>query len=453
MKNENHIEQTEQTEEISGEVGEVAEKAENAEESAEPADVNKITYINFIPPDPGDSGFWKDAAVNGKGRLRKLPFLICAIVLMLAICTYAVMLGRGKGWFSNIIKGKENMSFTLPIADTPELDDKYYNADGSYTSAGAAKAVLPSVVQIQVYSKNALVPTSQGSGIIISEDGYIVTNAHVISDSDYGITVSLYDKTQYAAKIVGSDDSTDIAVLKIGAEGLTPAQFADSDKCELGDEVITVGAPAGYENTVTKGIVSGLNRQIHAENSATPMQCIQIDAAINPGNSGGPLFNMWGQVIGITSSKLVSTSYDNIGFAITVNSAKPIIEELMEKGYIPDKPRIGISYYIVNAEAAKLNNVEAGIYVMDISDDCNVAKTDLKVGDIITEMNGKAVTDTDVVTEIMSGLKAGDSMTCKVYRPSQKEGAKLEDGEYFEIEFKLNSDKTSMIEQKEKSKE
>ena len=308
-------------------------------------------------------------------------------------------------------------------------------------------------MQIQVYSKNALVPTSQGSGIIISEDGYIVTNAHVISDSDYGITVSLYDKTQYAAKIVGSDDSTDIAVLKIGAEGLTPAQFADSDKCELGDEVITVGAPAGYENTVTKGIVSGLNRQIHAENSATPMQCIQIDAAINPGNSGGPLFNMWGQVIGITSSKLVSTSYDNIGFAITVNSAKPIIEELMEKGYIPDKPRIGISYYIVNAEAAKLNNVEAGIYVMDISDDCNVAKTELKVGDIITEMNGKAVTDTDVVTEIMSGLKAGDSMTCKVYRPSQKEGAKLEDGEYFEIEFKLNSDKTSMIEQKEKSKE
>ena len=125
----------------------------------------------------------------------------------------------------------------------------------------------------------------------------------------------------------------------------------------------------------------------------------------------------------------------------------------MEKGYIPDKPRIGISYYIVNAEAAKLNNVEAGIYVMDISDDCNVAKTELKVGDIITEMNGKAVTDTDVVTEIMSGLKAGDSMTCKVYRPSQKEGAKLEDGEYFEIEFKLNSDKTSMIEQKEKSKE
>lgn len=450
MENENNIDQTE---EISGEVGEVAETAENAEESTEPADVNKITYINFIPPDPGDSGFWKDAAVNDKGRLRKLPFLICAIVLMLAICTYAVMLGRGKGWFSNIIKGKENMSFTLPIAETPELDDKYYNADGSYTSAGAAKAVLPSVVQIQVYSKNALVPTSQGSGIIISEDGYIVTNAHVISDSDFGITVSLYDKTQYAAKIVGSDDSTDIAVLKIGAEGLTPAQFADSDKCELGDEVITVGAPAGYENTVTKGIVSGLNRQIHAENSATPMQCIQIDAAINPGNSGGPLFNMWGQVIGITSSKLVSTSYDNIGFAITVNSAKPIIEELMEKGYIPDKPRIGISYYIVSAESAKLNNVEAGIYVMDISDDCNVAKTDLKVGDIITEMNGKAVTDTDVVTEIMSGLKAGDSMTCKVYRPSQEEGAKLEDGEYFEIEFKLNSDKTSMIEQKEKSKE
>lgn len=416
-----------------------------AEDAEKQAVKNKLVYINFTPADPESEDFWDDVAkASPKKRSKKLFFGICAILLALIICGYSILLGHGRGWAANLF-GDKRIEFTLPIADTPELDDKYYNADGSYTAAGAAKAALPSVVQIQVYSENLLAPSGQGSGIIISEDGYIVTNAHVVKNSDFGLTVMLYDKTEYSAKIVGSDDSTDIAVLKIGAHDLTPAQFADSDKCETGDEVIAVGSPAGYENSVTKGIISGLGRKIHAENSATAMECIQIDAAINPGNSGGPLFNMWGQVIGITSSKLVSESYDNIGFAITVNSAKPVIEELMEYGYIPDKPRIGISYYTLSKEAAALYDVEAGICIAEIDEECNVAETELKVGDIITEMNGAEASDEDAVSEIMNGLKAGDTMTCKVYRPSDEEGAELADGEYFEITFKLDSDKTSMI--------
>jgi serine protease Do len=423
---------------------------QNTDEQTVQNEQNKIVYINFTPPDPADADFWGDVSrVSPSKRLRRLPLIICTVLLVAAICGYAVILAHGKGWFSNLFNGSKQIEFTLPIAETPELDDKYYNDDGSYTAAGLAKAVLTSVVQIQVYSENSLIPSSQGSGIIISDDGYIVTNAHVISDADFGVTVLLYDETAYSAKIVGSDESTDIAVLKIGAHDLTPAQFADSDNCELGDDVVAIGSPAGYENSVTKGIISGLDRQIHAENSATAMTCIQIDAAINPGNSGGPLFNMWGQVIGITSSKLVSTSYDNIGFAITVNSAKPIIEELMEYGYIPDKPRIGISYYTITEDSAELHNIEAGIYVAEIDSDCNVAETDLQVGDIIIEMNGVKPTDEDAVSEIMSNLKAGDQMTCKVYRPSEDENADISDGEYFEITFELNSDKTSMIEASE----
>jgi serine protease Do len=158
---------------------------------------------------------------------------------------------------------------------------------------------------------------------------------------------------------------------------------------------------------------------------------------------------MWGQVIGITSSKLVSSSYDNIGFAITTNSAKPIIEELMENGYIPDKPRIGVTYYAISEETAALNNIEPGLYVADIDESCNVAETELQAGDIIMTMNGTDVSDTDTVTEIMDSLKAGDTMVCKVYRPSEDENAEVSDGTYFEIEFELNSDKTSMIEAKE----
>lgn len=435
------------------------EEAEQQPQAADEADsldeTQRLTYINFIPPDPDGDNFWDEvSAVKVKRGPRFFVTLIILILTIVCLFAYSLALHRGKGWFSNLFKGNSNMSFTLPIAETPTLDNKYQNDDGSYNAAGVAKAALPSVVQIKVYSENVFIPASQGSGIIMSEDGYIITNAHVVSTGKYGITVMLYDKTEYSAKIVGSDDSTDIAVLKIGAEGLTPAQFADSDTCELGDEVVAIGSPAGYENSVTKGIVSGLNRSIRAENSATAMNCIQIDAAINPGNSGGPLFNMFGQVIGITSSKLVSTSYDNIGFAITINSAKPIIEELIENGYIPDKGRVGIYYYAITEETAKMYGIKPGIYVASIDPECNIAETELKEGDIITEFNGVPADSESTVSEVLAGMKAGDDMVCKVYRPkTDEDGAYIEgEGETFEIEFKLNSDKSSMIKAKEKEK-
>lgn len=424
------------------------EKQQDSPADDIPFSVNRMSYISFIPPDPDDDDFWGEVSTAAVRKLKpvRLIILISLALVIAAIFIYTIGLQHGKGWFTNIFSGNGHMNFTLPIAETPQLDGKYYNDDGTYTSSGIAKAALPSVVQIQAYTQNSLIPSSQGSGIIISDDGYIVTNAHVVKSADFGVTVMLYDKTEYAAKIVGSDDSTDIAVLKIGAKDLSPAQFADSDACELGDEIVTIGSPAGYENSVTKGIISGLDRKIRAENSAVSMSCIQIDAAINPGNSGGPLFNMWGQVIGITSSKLVSSSYDNIGFAISINSAKPIIEQLIENGFIPDRPRIGISYYIISKEAAEMYGTEYGVCVVDIDSECNVSKTELAPGDIIIEMNGKRAVDEKVVTELMDTLKAGDEMNLRVFRPSGKEGAPKADGEYFDISFTLNSDKTAMIE-------
>lgn len=439
-------------EELSQPNSQTAEGEDVTEDTSE-----RLTYINFTPPDPDGDNFWDEVTAV---KIKRDPrFFLTFIILVLAILClfgYSIALQRGKGWFTNLFRSGSNMSFTLPIAETPELDNKYQNEDGSYNAAGIAKAALPCVVQIKVYNENIFVPASQGSGIVLSDDGYIITNAHVVTDAEYGITVMLYDKTEYSAKVVGSDDSTDIAVLKIGAEGLTPAQFADSDTCELGDEIVAIGSPAGYENSVTKGIISGLNRSIRAENSATPMNCIQIDAAINPGNSGGPLFNMFGQVIGITSSKLVATSYDNIGFAITINSAKPIIEELIENGFVPDKGRVGIYYYAITSDTAEMYGTEAGIYVVNIDPECNIAETELQEGDIITEFNGVAADSEETVNEVLSGAKAGDDMVCKVYRPKHnKDGEIIKgEGETFKIEFKLNSDKTSMIKAKEdKSKE
>ncbi|MBQ1537965.1 MAG: trypsin-like peptidase domain-containing protein [Ruminococcus sp.] len=428
---------------------------DNASEAAVPqrSAREKLIYLNRRTPDPDKTDFWSDVTATKPRRSFRFAIgVICICLLILTIFAYSIAIQRGKGWFMNIFRGRSNIEFTLPIADTPSVPDNLKNPDGTFTAAGLAEQVMPSVVQIKTYAKNAIVPDSQGSGIIMSSDGYIITNAHVVSGEHYGITIMLSDKTEYAAKLVGADDSTDIAVLKVNLKDLTPAQFADSDLCKAGDEVVAIGSPAGYENSITKGIISGLNRQIRAENSATAMNCIQIDAAINPGNSGGPLLNMWGQVIGITSSKLVAESYDNIGFAITTNSAKPIIEMLMEDGYVPDRGRMGISYYAITSAQAELYGLKCGIYVASIDSKCNIAKTELEEGDIIVEIDGVEALDTTAVSEIMSKHKAGDEITCKVFRPS--DDSDDDSGESFEITFELNSDKTAMIEaKKNKDKE
>lgn len=443
----------------------VVESAEPSQEPPDPVIISeepvkepsehkggRLVYINLPPPDEDEEAFWDEvlAVRPRRGRGKMVLWTVLLALTVLLILGYTVALRHGKGLLKSILPMGERISFTLPIAETPVLDGKYTEADGSYSAAGVAKAVLPSVVQIKAYTKSAVRASSQGSGIIMSDDGYIVTNAHVIAGADMGVTVMLYDRSEYAAKVVGSDDSSDIAVLKISTTGLTPAQFADSDTCELGDEVVAIGSPAGFENSVTKGIISGLQRQIHAENSAIAMQCIQIDAAINPGNSGGPLFNMWGQVLGITSSKLVSTSYDNIGFAITVNSAKPIIERLVEEGYVADKGRIGITYYALSEEAAKFRNLVPGLYINNVDEECDVSKTELKQGDIITEIAGIPVATQRNVNDVLDGYKAGETITCKVYRPGEfnEDEGTFGDGEYFEISFALAKDKNSMIEKK-----
>ncbi len=425
----------------------ISDNTDKPEKSDSKPELNggRLAYINFIPPDPDSADFWQSDTLSKGSAAKKIIFVILLIAILLLLFSYMTILRHGKGWLGNLISGNKNIEFTLPIADTPQLDDKYINADGSYTASGVAKAALPSVVQIKVYGASPVMPSGQGSGIIISEDGYIVTNAHVVANAKYGISVQLYDKTEYSAELVGSAPQSDIAVIKIHAENLQPAQFADSDLCELGDEVVTIGSPAGYENSVTKGIISGLDRKIRAENSTSAMQCIQIDAAINPGNSGGPLFNMFGQVIGITSSKLVSSDYDNIGFAITINAAKPIIETLMADGIVPERPRVGITYYAVDEQTAERIGAVAGLYVVTIDPECNIAKTDIREGDIITELGGVRVSSEEQVSDALSEYTAGDEITVKFFRPASQDDLSEANGVYYDAEFKLNYDKTSLI--------
>ncbi len=390
------------------------------------------------------------------GNLKQSDHLFIKMFTVMLVVFVALFFGTarfifGKGWISNMIHGDTpGINFTLPIAELPKLEDQYYQADGRYTTEGVAKAVSPSIVTVEAYIEgSAFAPFGQGSGIIMSEDGYIITNAHVIDGATLGVKVRLHNGIEYDAEIIGSDKKSDVAVLKVNAKAVfVPAQFGDSDALVLGEQVVTIGTPAGLEQTVTSGCVSGLDRMIKVDADNINMSCIQIDAAINPGNSGGALVNMWGQVVGITSSKLDSLEYDNIGFAIEMSAAKPIIEQLIEFGYIPDRPKIGISFYEIDEAAAEYYGTIPGLHIAEIDPDCDIANTDLQIDDIITHMNGTEVMSADDVYDIILKLQPGDTVKATVCRV-------LVNGSYetFEIEFKLMADDSAFVEVESETEE
>ncbi|MBQ6675143.1 MAG: trypsin-like peptidase domain-containing protein [Ruminococcus sp.] len=397
------------------------------------------------------SGAAKESSA-GLARKRRRADKIKLIASTAAV-TAVVLIGgamltvliRGRGWAANMILGGKNIEFTLPVADYPTIDIADKDEYGRYTTEGLVKAVSDTVVEIQIFKSGSgyLVPSSQGSGIIISENGYIVTNAHVVSEATLGIRVVLADGEVFDGVIIGSDQRTDIAVIKINTAGLKFAAFADSDGVSLGEDVCAIGAPGGFANSVTKGIVSGLHREIAAQNGDIKMDCLQLDAAINPGSSGGAIFNMFGQVIAISSSKLASSNYDGIGFAITTNAAKPIIESLMENGYVKGRIKVGITFYAVNEQAAANAKVEMrpGLYVVSVDDKCDIANTDLAPDDIIISVEGESITSLDALKALLDGKNPGDTVTARVYRPSLTGG-----GEEFDISFKLMEDNGGLTE-------
>ncbi len=394
--------------------------------------------------------FWGEA-IPYKRQKRSVGKFIAIVLTLLLTCTVmALMLTTavlGKGWLSNLVSGENRHSFTLPLYDTPQLEEQYYQPDGRYTAEGVAKAIGPSVVSIVNYSTEINMGTltgssgsSQGSGVIISEDGYIVTNAHVV-DGDPEKTrlmVILHDDTMYSAELVGSDPKSDIAVIKIAASGLSPAQFCDSDNVSVGEEVVAIGSPAGLYGSVTKGIVSGVERKIQVSDEMRQVDCIQVDAAINHGNSGGALLNMWGQVIGITSSKLNSALYDSIGFAITTNEAKPIIEQLIENGMITGGVKVGITFRGISPLQTEMYEYPcSGLLIVEVDENSDISNTDLMPGDYITHINGMEVYDLPTVDDALEDAKPGDTAKATVARISS-DGKLVE--KTFEISFILGED-------------
>jgi len=231
-----------------------------------------------------------------------------------------------------------------------------------------------------------------------------------------------------------------LTVIKISAKNLTAADIGDSDELKIGEDIIALGSPAGLYGSLTKGVVSGLDRMVRTDESNIEMNCIQIDAAINPGNSGGALVNMYGQVVGINSSKIISESYDGIGFAISMKAAKPIIEQLMENGYVKDRVRVGIVYFQITPDTAKMNSAEPGLCVVEIDPECDVANTELEINDIITHLNGFSVLTADDIQKALEGKKPGDVITAEVFRLDIYGNSTT-----FEISFKLMEDLSSAV--------
>ncbi|MFA7637344.1 MAG: trypsin-like peptidase domain-containing protein [Monoglobales bacterium] len=297
--------------------------------------------------------------------------------------------------------------------------------DGSRESMSTveiAAKVGPSVVGIitkytyRSWFGQAYEQSGSGSGIIISEDGYVATNYHVIENAN-SVSVTLNTGEQYPATVVGYDAKTDLALLKVSATGLSKATLGISDSLQVGELAVAIGNPLGQElaGTVTVGVISAVNRSITMNDGSTAT-LIQTDAAINPGNSGGALVNAYGEVIGINSMKFSGNNVEGIGFAIPMDIAKPILTELMTNGRVTGRPLIGISLREITPELAAINDIPAGIQVYYVAEGGAAEKAGIKQGDIIVSVDGKLVETTKDVSDIRDKHKAGDTIQFVVNR-------------------------------------
>ena len=294
---------------------------------------------------------------------------------------------------------------------TPASEDE---ADGTLSLQEIYKKCIGSVVSITASAQSG---KSSGTGIVLSADGYLITNHHVIENAQV-IAVQTSDDRQFQASIIGSDEASDLAVLKVDATDLQPAEFGDSGKLAVGDRVVAIGDPLGAQlrGTMTSGIVSAINRDLEVNDRT--MTLIQTDAALNNGNSGGPLINCYGQVIGINTMKLrsyYSTTAEGLGFAIPMAVAKPILEELMENGYVAGRPAIGISYDTLPLAFRIYYNLPEGVYISAVYDGSDAQAKGVAAGDIITAVNGTRVTSIDELNRVKNQFTAGDSITLTLY--------------------------------------
>ena len=358
---------------------------------------------------------------------------IFAIILVVCIAVASIFIGSSisgdnsqAGNSGGGSQQSQKIDGATPDVENSPYDAKEYSGNGAMTPTQIYDAVKETNVGILVYYQNQ--QAGEGSGVIVGEKSgytYIITCAHVIADKGVDVQVQLFDSSEYDAEIVGVDNKTDIGVVRIKKTGLKAATFGDSDSLKVGTAVYAIGNPGGTEffGSFTNGIVSSLDRPIAtSSNGFYDLPCIQHTAAINPGNSGGALVNEFGQIIGINSSKIADTDYEGMGFAVPSEKVLEIYNQIIEHGYVTNRPMLGIQYYAVSADStysaiAWKNNLPYGsIVIASIATNSSLNETNIKTGDIITAVNGKKLDDTAILLEAIENAKVGDKLTLTVVR-------------------------------------
>lgn len=427
------------------EINEINENGEKEDNSMNSTDYNEYTGFST---DGGNSPK-KPKKHTGLKIMASLMAMVCVSAGSIGI--YSQIQNKNLSSAQVVVEDDDKGNKNTVSAETVSLIKKSETDTSALSTEEIVEKVLPSVVGIESQftitsqsnsgyfygfgfgnsSPTTSTATATGTGVIITDNGYIVTNAHVIYDSEYGggvaesIKVLLSDDSSYDAQIIGYDTDCDLAVLKIDAENLTSAEFGDSDSLKLGESVVAIGNPLGFElmDTVTSGIVSGLNRNITINDKA--MTLIQTDAAINSGNSGGPLINKYGQVIGINSSKMSSSyssgaSIEGIGFAIPSSEVSSIIDDIMKYGYVTGKPQLGISCQDVTETIASMYNMPIGVYVTAVTENSAADKAGLKSGDVIVSINDTKVSTSAELTAQKNLYSAGDEITLTFIRNGEE---------------------------------
>lgn len=401
-----------------------------------PSYIPQNQYQQVTPPPHPDGSDWNQGA---KKRTKKRGFGTGALVA----CTLSAALIGG------LVGGMGGMAVGYQYAPTPEVvtitpvptQAQEEKTPATYVSSGLsgqalshaqiAEIVSPSVVGITTQTKTSVntpfgamesESPGAGSGVIISADGYIVTNNHVIEGAT-SIVVYLEDGTEYTATLVGRDSQTDIAVLKIEANNLPAAVLGNSNDLRVGDIAVAVGNPLGeLQGTVTQGIISALNREVTFQNddgTTSTMNLLQTDAAINKGNSGGALVNAQGQLIGIVNAKNQGVGIEGLGFAIPIDDVKEVIDDLMISGYVTGRPQVGIGTREVTEQISRQYNLPMGLYVAQVEEYSAAERAGIRVGDVITAFNGTEVTNIDEFNELKAQFKVGDSISLTINRQGE----------------------------------
>lgn len=381
--------------------------------------------------------------------------IILFIALILVLLGVGISSGKfGVNWNEINQKLKQSTSSTKLLPDTKSNDSTVRVVSEESVVIEVVDKLSPSVVTIGIERQRSVVqydpfdpfgmlqqPQQQGSetekadigsGFIVSSDGLIVTNKHVVSTPNAKYQVITTDNKTYQVENIYRDPANDIAIVKIQASGLTPVEMGDSDKIKVGQTVIAMGTPLGeFRGSVTKGIVSGLGRGITAgspfEGAAEQIDnVIQTDAAINPGNSGGPLVNSGSQVIGVSTA--VASGAENIGFALPINLVKSALDNFKKTGSF-DRAFLGVSYRMIDRNLAIMNEIPQGAYVQDIVEGSGAANAGVKVGDIITHIDGQRLQDTSL-SEIINKKKIGDRVTLKIWRDGKEQDLSVILGKY-----------------------